>query len=204
MSVNLMLVSDAATDAAFEAAWADMIAIAPQGQVPITDELVRDAAVLLKGVRLSNGQRVEAFYWDEDDQQSPLVCDFGPSLLAPEKLDEVRALLAPHADAARLLDVVLKHGTKIRFSGSEMGRGAHLCGCTSPADNVEVNMGKHWMQQTFEELGLSKYGEFQDVPFDDFAAAVANPPRLLSRGIAQLDQLVAYGRKRGATAVYWG
>jgi hypothetical protein len=204
MSVNLMLLGDAATDAAFASAWSDMTAIAPEGQVPITDKLVRDAAVLLQDVRLSNGQKVGAYVMDEDDQMSSLVSDFGPSLLPADKLAEIRDLLAPHEEALRLLDVVLEHDVQIRFSGSDMGRGAHLCGCTSPAENVDVNMGKHWMIQTFEELGLSKYGELEDVPFEEFAAAVANPPRMLSRGIAQLDRLVALGRKRGSTAVYWG
>lgn len=204
MSVNLMLLRDPATEAAFTSAWSDMTAVAPDGQVPITDRLVREAALILTGVRLSNGQPVAAFAWDEDDQQSSLVSDFGPSLLPADKLAQIRDLLAPHPDAVRLLDVVLEHDVQIRFSGSDMGRGAHLCGCTSPADDVEVNMSKGSMIQLFEKLGLGAHGEFEDVPFDSFAAAVANPPRLLHRGVAELDQMVALGRKRGSTAVYWG
>lgn len=203
MTVNLMLLNDATAEAAFASAWADMTAIAPHGQVPITDALVREAALLLTNVRLSNGQPVGAYAMDLEDPMSSLVSDFGPSLLPADRLAAIRELLAPYPDAIRLLDVVLKHDVQIRFSGSEMGRGAHLCGATSPAEDVEVNMGKNWMIQTFEELGLSAYGEGDDVPFETFAAAVANPPRMLTRSIDPLDRLVAYGRKRGATAVYW-
>ena len=203
MTVNLMLLDAAAQDESFVNAWSDMCAIAPRARVAITDDLVHEAAVLLNGAPLSTGEKVCGYAWDPEDQMSSLVCDFGPSLLAPEKLAAVRDLLAPFPDAIRLLDVVLKHEVRIRFSGSEMGEPAALCGGSTPAEDVDVNMCEGSMIQLFRELGLSRFRKGDDVPFETFAAAVANPPNMLHRGVDRLDRMVARGRKLGSTAVYY-
>ena len=203
MTVNLMLLDAAAQDESFVNAWSDMCAIAPHARVAITDDLVREAASLLNGAPLSNGERVCGYAWDKDEPMSSLVCDFGPSLLSPDKLVAIRDLLAPFPDAIRLLDVVLKHETRIRFSGTEMGVPAALCGSSTPAEEVDVNMCEGSMIQLFRELGLSRFSKGDDVPFETFAAAVANPPSMLHRGVDRLDRMVARGRKLGSTAVYY-
>jgi hypothetical protein len=203
MTVNLMLLDAAAQDEGFINAWSDMCAIAPHARVTITDDLVREAAMLLDGAPLSTGESVQGYAWDPEDQMSSLVCDFGPSLLAPEKLAAMRELLAPFPDAVRLLDVVLKHEVRIRFSGSQMGVPAALCGGSTPAEEVDINMCEGNMIQLFRELGLSGFKRGDDVPFETFAAAVANPPMVLHRGIDRLDRMVARGRKLGTTAVYY-
>lgn len=203
MTVNLMLLDACAQDEAFMDAWNDMCAIAPRARVVITDDLVREAALLLDGTPLSTGEKVCGYAWDPEDQTSSLVCDFGPSLLAPEKLAAVRELLAPFPDAVRLLDVVLKHEVRIRFSGSEMGEPAALCGGSTPAEEVDINMCESGMIQLFRELGLSTFKKGDDVPFETFAAAVANPPMMLHRSVDRLDRMVARGRRIGTKAVYY-
>lgn len=203
MTVNLMLLDACAQDEAFMNAWNDMCAIAPQARVVITDDLVREAALLLNGAPLSTGEKVCGYAWDPEDQMSSLVCDFGPSLLAPEKLAAMRELLDPFPDAVRLLDVVLKHEVRIRFSGSEMGEPAALCGGSTPADEVDINMCEGSMIQLFRELGLSTFKKGDDVPFETFAAAVANPPMMLHRSVDRLDRMVARGRRIGTKAVYY-
>jgi hypothetical protein len=207
MSANLMITTAVDTYSANRAA---LVAIAPDAQVATDDAAVRAIAQLLEGVRLDDGQF--AYPMDEDDQMSSEVFAFGPSLLAPAKLKELRALVAERIPAAAaLLDEVIDRNLQIAFRGSQSWHGAYVRADANAADDVEVNYCVSTLKGMFDDLGLGDYnppkGEqsvSKDVPFEEFVAAVDERGRDIEHRIQpRLKAFIEMGRRRGAVTVYF-
>lgn len=209
MSANLMITT--AVDA-YDANRAALVAIAPDAQVATDDAAVRAIAQLLEGVRLDNGETVSAYPTDADDEMKSEVFAFGPSLLAPAKLQALRALVAERIPAASaLLDEVIERNLQIAFRGSQSWHGAYVRADANTADDVEVNYCVSTLVGMFDDLGLGDYnppeGEqsvSKDVPFEEFVAAVDERGRDVEFRIQpKLKAFLAMARRRGAVTVYF-
>lgn len=204
MTVNLHLVL--ATEPDYAVQWAGLCAFGTEAMAPLDDATVTAAAKLLNDAPLSNGQSVFAYVDEaegEEFTQGSYVAEFGPSLLAPETLTALRELLAAFPQALAMVDHCFEAGLSVIFNPSTHHLGAYLKGTTSPADQIEFNCCKGTMEGLVDDLCLVM-PEADDIAFEDFALAVQNrSQRIEPRLLPHLKAFVAYGRAKGATAIYW-
>lgn len=217
MSMNLMFETAALTDELHAANWAAIKAAAgaaeghehaEHGMVMISDDTITSIARLLSGQRLSNGELISAYYFDEADEwaPSPMVCAFGPSLLPVQEQDYIRDRLAADengARAVRLFNEVLRLGLQISFQGTEHCPG-HMKGVNWTADEVEFSRCSGNMYAMLEDLGLSfdRSANNGEVAFDVFAKAV-NDNGWRTDCADRLKAFVACAARQQAQSVCW-
>ncbi|AXK43808.1 hypothetical protein [Erythrobacter aureus] len=202
MSTSLHFATATPRDSA--SLWAAINAVAPQGTIALTDEVVQQIAELLEGVKLTNGQSVFTYVAD-NPRHASYVGDFGPCLLEERILAKLRETLAAHSDdAARMLDTVVSLRVQIGFTGSEDGP-ARLDAVNWEADTVEVRLtnGRFDQMLTTLEIPFERDEATGEVDFTTFEAAVA--ARGLNTGMSvPLNAFVACAKRHDATKVYWG
>ena len=211
MSMNLIIRNDNQADDTAAVNWS-AIKVAAQndhGMVTIDDETVKSVARLVDGVILTNGERVCAYaYDDEDDFYATYVSAFGPSLLPTKVQDEVRDRLATADNgkiAVKLFNEIIRLGLQIGLHGTETCP-AYIKGVNWVADEVEINRSSGNMCHMLEMLGLGDAVDTQEgtgeVSFDRFLQAV-NDNAYQTDMPDRLQALVASGQRRNATHVYW-
>ncbi|QAY80230.1 hypothetical protein [Sphingosinicella sp. BN140058] len=207
MSVNLIATNrnvDASTRD--HTNWLAITAIAPDhGMVFIDENTVDSIARLLDGQKLSNGEAVCAYAYD-DDCSPPYVSSFGPCLLPTQVQDQIRDRLALSENgktAVRLFNEIIRLGLQITLNGKEHCP-AYIKGVNWVADEVEINRCQGNMLAMLRDLGIdARYEGPCEVEFDTFSAAVQARAHLTDYSAARLAAFVASGRRQKATHVYW-
>jgi len=88
----------------------------------LNEDTVRSIARLLDGQVLTDGSRVCAAEFDDDDG-TPFIKGFNPALLPVQVQDYVRDRLAGVANgraAARLFDDAIRHGRQLSLTGEDL------------------------------------------------------------------------------------
>lgn len=204
MSKTLML--ELAAPADHVADWNAVRAVSDQGRVRLDDDLVTRIAAALEDAPLSNGQTVFAYVAEDEDPNRSYVGSFGPNLLEPAKLEELRTLLSVSPQATALLDTVIARDLKMLLCGDEH-LPAHLKAENEKADMISVNRLSGNMTRTLRRLGIphveSDIGG--SVAFDDFARAFESKEADLDLDPRddRFRAFIACGRRNGAVTVRW-
>lgn len=210
MTQNLMFRNDANdAEARLSADWAAVKKIANNdGNVFISDELVTEIARILDDAPLSNGERVTAYSFDDDDLMPSYVSSFGPSLLGENAFREVRTLLETESQqAADLFDLIAERGLQVTLCGKDFCE-ARIHALNWPADEVEINRTATNMARMLEALGIETDPNSEEgvgeVTFDVFEQAVSARGTQTDFPAARLSAFVECARRNGATHIYWG
>lgn len=203
MSMNLMLELADPADAAED--WAAIRAVSQDGFVWLDEDTVTAVAKLLDGAVLANNESVFCYVAEDDDPNRSYVSPFGPSLLRPDMLARLRALLSVKPAAITLLDVVIERRLQITLQGKE-DCDAHIKGVNWNSDDIEINRCSSTLLDMLETLvvpaGESEVGG--QVEFETFARAVNDNGRFCGlRTDRRLQDFIACGRRNGAVAVRW-
>ena len=193
--------------------WQAITAITGEGNIagllPIADATIDAIARLVEGAVLSNGEVVDAYPRDEEDEysQGSYIPAFGPSLLGEDTFRQVRTLLEQDENGAKavaLFDLIVERGLQVRFSGKDHCF-SRMVGVNWPADDVEVNRCKGNMIRMFQDLGLGhterEYSS-ATISLEVFEKAV-NDNGIYTDVPERLKAFVACAKRNGSTHVYW-
>lgn len=204
MSTSLML--ELAAPADHVADWSAVCAVSDKGFAWLDDALVTRIAAVMDEAPLSNGQTVFAYVAEDDDPNRSYVASFGPNLLAPAKLHELRTLLSENAQATALLDTVIALDLKMLLCGDESCP-AHLKAENEKADMISVNRLSGHMTHTLRRLGIPHVENDigGSVAFDDFVRAFERHGDDLDLDPRddRFQAFIACGRRNGAVTVRW-
>jgi hypothetical protein len=211
MSLNLMFTSATPRDDAAE--WTAIKALGDDsGKVALDDATVVAIAALLEDAPLVNGEKVTTYDFSMTDEGTGRhiadahVNAFGPSLLAADKLEALRALVRPHAGAEAMVDHIVSRGLQISLSTSDLAMRPqpHLKGVNWDADEVEVKASGGLMHQVLNRLGVPTGEEDSgECPFPVFAAAVESRGSDLGAMLPHMQSFVDCARRHDAVTVYW-
>lgn len=220
MTMNLIHTNrDVDQDARAKADWAAVTAVSAadpaspypgEGYVALTADAVVALAALLDGAPLDSGDSVTTYDFSfEADGQTHVeahVNGFGPSLLGQDRLDAMRAVLAPFPSATAMLDLVITRRLQLSLSTETPGGAQvpHLKAVNWPADEIEINRCSGNMVAMLRDLGLVvPDAEAGETDFATFAAAVSDNADRTDYPADRLRAFVACGQRQGATHVYW-
>lgn len=210
MTVNLIHTIDSAIAGTEDRAtrdWTAIKAISEDGFVFIDEDTVDKIAMLVDSQRLTNGEFVAAYAYEENDGHASYVSAFGPSLLPTQVQDQIRDRLAAGnngKEAARLFDLVIRLGLQISFQGKEF-TAPYIKAVNWIADEVEINRTASNMARMFTNLGLGGWNEDNaslNVPLDIFAKAV-NDNGHQTEMPERLQAFIECARRNNSTHVYW-
>lgn len=211
MSLNLLFTRATTRDDAAE--WTAIKALGNEsGQVALDAATVIAIAALLEDAPLVNGEKVTTYDFSMTDDETGVyhadahVNAFGPSLLAADKLEALRALVRPHAGAEAMVDHIVSRGLQISLSTSDLGMrpNPHLKGVNWEADEVEVKASGGLMHQVLGRLGVpTGDAESGECPFPDFAAAFERRGSDLGQMQPHMQAFVDCARRHDAVTVYW-
>lgn len=204
MSMNLISHNPAVPSAA-AANWAAIQAVASEGLVYIADATVNAIARAIEDARLSNGQTVTAYAYDDEGYAS-FVPGFGVCLLSEEDFRTVRTLIEEDANgvqAVAMLDLLIELRLQVSFSGTDF-IGARLKAVNWAADEVEISLSSGNMYKMLKRLGIQydTVAESGEVKLAVFERAV-NDNAFDTDMPAKLQDFVACAKRRNDTAVYW-
>lgn len=210
MSISLMFQSSADRDAA--ALFTSIKALGDEcGRVPVDDATVVAAAALLEDAPLEGGETVTTYDFSmADDETGARIVEahvqaFGPCLLAADKLEALRALVARHPGALAMLDHVVAERLQVSLSTSDLAGRAmpHLKGSNVEADEVSIG-GSGTVNAILDRIAIgNRFDAMGEVAFDTFAAAVDEHGHRLGSMLPRVERFVACARRRQAQTVYW-
>lgn len=184
-------------------------------EVALDHRAVVDAAALLNGVVLTNGEAVTSYDFsgtreDGVEHLEAHVMGFGPGLLPIDVLESLRILLKPHDGAEEALDDAIGRGIQMSMSTQDGGmrEKPHMRIVDADADTVEFQATASSMHRMLRTLGVESItrdveDEFGEVDFATFERAVQTNGHLTGSLHAKLERFVACARRNDAVTVYW-